>query len=375
MVQDPRTQSTPRLVVDLDALRHNFQAVRLAAGVPAGAAVKANAYGTGLDAVVPALAQAGCRTFFTAFAAEGAAVRRLDPDARIFVLSPVIALDAEVLITHRLVPCLYDFDGVDRWLASAGGVGTTPAAALHFETGINRLGFDDEAATLLAQAEGPYARLQVELIMSHLACADDPSSSVNTRQLERFRAIKARFPGVRASLANSGGSFLGPEYAFDLVRPGICLYGHDPHYAHGHRRVQPVARLQAVLAQVKQVRAGEGIGYGSYHICHTDTRIAVVLAGYADGVHRHLSASAQCPSVAFDIDGHSAPVLGRISMDMCTVDLGAVPAAAAYPGATVEIFGNAVALETIAERAGTIPYELLTSVGPRVQRVYLGQRS
>ncbi|MCP5153035.1 MAG: alanine racemase [Ectothiorhodospiraceae bacterium] len=361
-----------RLTVDLDAIAANWRTVRdTAITAEAAAVLKADAYGLGLAPVARRLAAEGCRTFFTALASEGEALRRACPHARILVLSPVVALDAEVLERAALVPCLPSIEEVDAWVARARDRGRPLPAALHAETGINRLGMAADAVHAVATDPSRRAHLELVLVMSHLASADAPADPASHRQRERFDAVRAMLPGVAASLANSAGVFLGADYHYQLVRPGICLYGHDPHVHLRDPRVRPVAHLHATLAQVKTVAAGEGIGYGATHVCAAPTRIGVVLAGYADGVRRSLSWPGAGPRYVAAVGGHPAPILGRVSMDMITLDLGAVPTTVAVPGAMVELIGPAVPIETMAGCAGTIPYEVLTGISPRVRRAYL----
>ena len=359
-----------RVIVDLAALAGNYRAIASATDAEVAGVVKADGYGLGVPGVARALYEAGCRTFFTAFGHEAAELRRMLGDVDIFVLMPRVGDEARLLHRHRLIPCLFDLDGVDRWIGSAAAHGVPARAALHVETGIHRLGLGREALEALSGDEARRSRLDVALVMSHLACADEPSAPANRRQLERFRAVRGAFPAARASLANSAGTFLGPDYHFDLVRPGVALYGHDPHYRHTAPRVRPVATLEARLGQVRTVGAGESVGYGAVATCGTARRIGVVLAGYADGIPRALYR----PGRRFEVvaGGHRAPLFGIVSMDMVTVDLGGVPEYAVRTGAWVEIFGPNAPIERVAEQAGTIPYEILTGLGPRVERVYTG---
>ena len=205
--------------------------------------------------------------------------------------------------------------------------------------------------------------------MSHLACADEPSASLNRRQLDRFRALRGVFPDARASLANSAGTFLGSDYHFDLVRPGIALYGHDPHYAHTTPRVRPVATLEARIGQIATVDPGESVGYGAVVTCDVARRIGVVLVGYADGIPRALYRRGRRFEVA--VAGYRAPLFGTVSMDMITIDLSDVPEGAAQVGAWVEVFGPNAPIERVSEQSGTIPNDILTGIGPRVERVYV----
>ena len=358
-----------RLVVDLSALAANWRAIASVTAAEVAGVVKADGYGLGAAEVARALHAAGCRTFFTAFTREAVELRRVLGDVDIFVLMPLVGDEAHVLREHDLVPCLFDSDGIDRWIASAPAQGVPARAGLHVETGIHRLGLDPEALAALLADDARRSRLDVVLLMSHLACADEPAAPVNRRQLDRFRAIRDAFPGARSSFANSAATFLGPEYHFDLVRPGIALYGHDPHYLHTAPRVRPVATLEARLGQIATVEPGESVGYGGAATCDTARRIGVVLAGYADGIPRSLYR----PDRRFEVvvAGHRVPLFGTVSMDMITIDLSEVPEGEVGVGAWVEIFGLNAPVERVAERAGTIPYEILTGIGPRVERVYI----
>ena len=358
-----------RLIVDLAALGENYRTIAESTAAAVAGVVKANGYGLGAPAVARALHAAGCRTFFTAFTREAVELRRVFTDAEIFVLMPLVGDEVHVLHEHRLTPCLFDSEGIDRWIESASAQGAPARAGLHVETGIHRLGLEPEAFSALLADDALRSRLDVTLLMSHLACADEPSAPANRRQLERFRAVRDAFPDARASFANSAGTFLGPEYHFDLVRPGIALYGHDPHYLHTAPRVRPVATLEARLGQIATVEPGESIGYGGVATCDTARRIGVVLAGYADGIPRSLYR----PDRRFEVvvAGHRVPLFGTVSMDMITIDLSGVPEGAVEVGAWVEIFGTNAPIERVAEQTGTIPYEVLTGIGPRVRRIYV----
>ena len=358
-----------RLVVDRAALAGNYRAIAMSTAAETAGVVKANGYGLGAAEVARVLHAAGCRTFFTAFTREAVEVRNILDDVEIFVLMPLVGDEAHALREHRLIPCLFDMEGIDRWIGGVAARGASVGAALHVETGIHRLGLDAEALDTLRADHTRRSRLDVRLLMSHLACADEPSAPSNRRQLERFRAIGDAFPGVRASFANSAGTFLGPEYHFDLVRPGIALYGHDPHYALATPRVRPVATLEVRIGQVATVEPGESVGYGGAATCEVARRIGVVLAGYADGVPRSLYQRGRRFEVV--VGGYRVPLFGTVSMDMITIDLSGVPEDAVAVGAGVEIFGTNAPIERVAEQTGTIPYEVLTGIGPRVQRIYV----
>jgi len=356
-----------RLVVDLGALAGNWRTLVSSTAAEVAGVVKANGYGLGVTDVARALHAAGCRTFFTAFTREAVELRRVLGDVEIFVLMPDVAEDAHVMHAHRLIPCLFDLTGIDRWIGSGSAPGARAPAALHVETGIHRLGLGGEELDALLADDRRRSRLELALLMSHLACADEPSAPANRRQLERFRAVRDAFPDVRASLANSAATFLGTDYHFDLIRPGIALYGHDPHYLHTTPRVRPVATLEARIGQIATVDPGESVGYGAVATCDVARRIGVVLAGYADGIPRSLYQ----PRRRFEVvvAGHRVPLFGTVSMDMITIDLSGVPEEAVEVGTWVEIFGPNAPVERVAEQAGTIPYEILTGIGPRVERI------
>ena len=356
-----------RLVVDPAALTENYRTLVSSTSAEVAGVVKANGYGLGATDVACTLHAAGCRTFFTAFTREAVELRRVLGDVEVFVLMPDVAEDAHVMHAHRLIPCLFDLSGIDRWIGSTSASGARAPAALHVDTGIHRLGLGGaELDALLADARRR-SRLEPALLMSHLACADEPSAPTNRRQLERFRAIRDAFPDVRGSLANSAATFLGTDYHFDLVRPGIALYGHDPHYLHTTPRVRAAATLEARIGQIATVGPGESVGYGAAATCDVARRVGVVLAGYADGIPRSLYQ----PRRRFEVvvAGHRVPLFGTVSMDMITIDLSGVPEDAVEVGAWVEIFGPNAHIERVAEQAGTIPYEILTGIGPRVERV------
>ena len=362
-------EAAARLIVDLAALAGNYRAIASISSAEVAGVVKANGYGLGAPEAARTLHAAGCRTFFAGFSHEAVEIRRILGDVEIFVLMPRVGDEAPVLHEHRLIPCLFDLDGIDRWIGSASAQGAPVRAALHVDTGIHRLGLVGEELDALLADDTRRSRLDVALLMSHLACADEPSAPANRRQLDRFRAIREDFPHVRASFANSAGTFLGPDYHFDLVRPGISLYGHDPHYLHTAPRVRPVAKLEAWLGQIATVGPGESVGYGAMATCDAVRPIGVALAGYADGVPRGLYR----PERRFEVlvAGRRVPLFGRVSMDMITIDLSEVPADAVRAGMWVEIFGPNVTVEAVSEQCGTIPNDILTGIGRRVERVYV----
>jgi len=349
-----RAHATSRFTVDLDALTANYATLKAqAGGAEAAGMLKANAYGLGGSHVAAALWAAGARSFFTAGVGGAEALRQLlGPKADVYVLDGCRRDDAPRLIDAGLIPVLNSIEQIAHWRA---GGGERRLAALHVDTGMNRLGVRPEEAADIASSGLPVA-----LVMSHLACGDFENHPMNPRQLAAFRAVRPLFPNARVSLANSGGIFQGPDYSFDMVRPGVALYGGGP-FGKPDQRIAPVATLEAEILQVRDVPAGESIGYAASFEADKPIRIATVGVGYADGVLR-----SNQPKGQVWFEGALRPMLGRISMDTLAVDMSGCEAAQA--GRFVELFGPNLPVDEAAARAGTIAYELLTSVGTRVER-------
>lgn len=356
-----------RITVRLGAVAANFRtAGRLAGPAAVGAVVKADAYGTGLMPVARSLLNAGCDTFFVARVEEGIALRPLAPEARIFVLDGAPPDMVSALIVHKLTPVLNSIADIAAWSAAARETGTQLDAAIHIDTGMNRLGLTAaDLATLAAEHAKRLKGLRVVLWMSHLACSDDAGSWMNRAQLDRFRTALAMLPPAPASLASSGGIMLGKDYAFDMVRPGLALYGGNPQPA-GPNPFATVVRVTSRILQIRHAEKGETVGYGATFKTRRRSRLAVVGLGYADGVMRALSNSG-----AVAVGPHRAPIVGRVSMDLVTFDVTDVPGPLAA-GDEVELVGDTVTLEEIAAAANTISYEILTLLSHRAQRRYEG---
>jgi alanine racemase len=366
-VEDPVTAGN-RLTIDLRALARNWQALgRMAAGAETAAAVKGNAYGIGLDPAVRSLAGAGCRTFFVALPDEGVRTRAIVPDATIYVLNGLAQDLAQVHARHHLRPVIGSTGELEDWAAyrAQGGTGQ---AALHVDTGMNRLGLTFDEARALAADPEVVKRLGLALVMSHLACADTSEHPLNARQLSTMRDVKALFPGPAVSLANTAGIALDPAYHFDLVRPGIGLYG-GPFIA-GRPPLDTVVTAEARIIQIRDVPAGETVGYGATATTRRQSRIAILSTGYADGYHRAAGSTDQRRGAEVMLHGRRAPLFGRISMDLMAIDVTDVPEAAR--GDWVELFGAAMPVAEVAEAGGTISYEFLTSLGSRYRRRYVG---
>jgi alanine racemase len=365
----PSPRDRPRLTVDLDALARNYARLREASGAAETAAVvKADAYGLGADAVARRLVAEGCATFFVANVEEGARVRSVAPGVRIYVLGGLMAGDAERVLALGLSPVLNEPEQLGRWIAARGRSGSGAAAGLFLDTGMNRLGCTS------AQMESVLGRNdlagdEVDLLVSHFACASTPGHPMNDAQIARFNDLlprfRARFPGARASLANSGGIFLGPAARFDLTRPGIALYGGEPHEDRSIA-MEAVATLEAPILQVRDLAPGDRVGYGADHAVDRPIRAATVALGYADGFLR--AGGGRGYGV---IAGRRVAIVGRVSMDLMTLDV-THAGEAARPGAFVELLGRSALLDDQAEAAGTANYELLVRLSPRCDRRYSG---
>ena len=358
-----------RLTIDLDALAaHYFFLAAQITPAEAGVTIKANAYGLGMAESAPVFWAAGARSFFVALASEGVALRTTLPKANIYVLHGANAANVAILLEHLIVPVLGSPEMISLWRE----VGNGAPCALHVDTGMNRLGLTlDEAKEL---AETGLRGLNAVLLMTHFACADDPEHPKNSSQIDSFNAVKALFPQLKTSLQNSAGAFLGARARSDVARLGIALYG-GAAVNNVANPMQPVVTAEAQVMMVRHAKAGETVSYGATHILSRDTRIAVCSVGYADGYHRALSGtgvavrSAGSPAGHGFIAGRKVPILGRVTMDQTMFDVTDVPDVKA--GDYVELFGPNILLDDAARAAGTIGYELLTSLGQRYHRRYL----
>ncbi len=351
------------LEIDLDALVANWQALgERAKPAECAAVVKADAYGIGAAAAAPALAAAGCRSFFVAFPAEAVALRSVVPETDIYILSGVPRGAEAELDDLGLIPVLASLDDIAAWTAEAGD--SRPAALL-INTGMTRLGLGAADIDILGR-DDRLDGIELRLVISHLACAEEGDNPMNRAQLDRFNELRAKLPPAPASFANSSGIFLGPDYLFDLVRAGVALYGVNPTPGRPNP-MREVVRLTSRILQVHEVAPPMSVGYGATHKVAGPSRIAVVPVGYADGYLRSLSGRGFCY-----VDGRRVPVVGRVSMDLITLDVSDLAPERSGPGAPVELIGGPVPIDDLAAAADTIAYELLTSLGPRYHRVYRG---
>jgi alanine racemase len=357
------------LTVDLDAVRANYRLLRDTAGgagshAIAAAVLKADAYGLGMDTVAPALAREGCRVFFTAHLEEGMRLRQLAPEgSTIYVLHGPPPGTTGEFVEHALVPVLNDPSQIDDWRRACRRTGRRLPAALQFDTGMSRMGLAPADVDRLLADPAWKDELQPVLVMSHLACADEPAHDMNRHQRERFAVLRARFPGIPGSLANSSAVFLGPAYHHDLVRPGAALYGINPQPGAPNPLRQAVG-LRARIVQSRTVQGGDIVGYGARHVADGPRRIATIGIGYADGWLRALSGRGHAY-----IDGVRVPVAGNVSMDSITLDVTGIPEARVQPGCEVDLLCAEQTVDDVAREAGTIGYEVLTRLGSRFHRV------
>jgi alanine racemase len=357
-----------RVTIDTAAVAANWRTLgKISGEAETSAVLKADAYGLGAEPVARALSRAGCRTFFVATVSEGVQLRAALPEARIFVLLGFWPGWEASIIASNLVPVLASSQQLDTFRAMC----RDHAFALNFDTGMNRLGFTvDEAPALAAMAQKPV------LVMSHLACSDERDHPLNILQRESFQEVRRCFEGVESSLASSGAIYLGPDYHCDLTRPGIALYGGEPMSGEANP-MQPVVHAEARVLQIRQAKAGEFVSYGATHRLDRDSRLAVIGAGYADGWQRALSGSGvplrqgAKPGGNGFVAGRRVPILGRVTMDLTTFDVTDVAEKDVRTGDYVSLFGNGITLNDAARSAGTIAYELLTSLGQRYERRYV----
>jgi alanine racemase len=373
-IDDPEVaaDSTAFLTIDLDALTANYQHLRdLAAPAECTAVVKADAYGLGMAKIAPALWRAGCKTFFVATLTEAKALRTLLPEAVIYVFTGLLPGTAEIFRDAHLRPVLNSAEEIREWAGYCSRFGEALACAVHIDSGMNRLGLSATEVEVVSRNRKLWSAFSLALVMSHLACADDVSHAKNEAQRRIFNSLRALLPKTPASLANSAGILLGPDFRYDLVRPGIALYGGHPQ-RRGPNPFQPVVHLKGRILKVREAPAGETVGYGATRTLSRPSRIAVISVGYADGIFRALSAADGDKAFAVSIRSHAAPILGRVSMDLIAVDVTNIPESQTRRGAWVEVLGATITAHDLATHAGTIDYEVLTSLGQRATRRYIG---
>jgi alanine racemase len=359
------------LTIDLDAIVANWRKLEKTA-VPAecAAVIKADAYGCGIQPVARALAAAGCKTFFVATLDEARLAREALPAADLYVLDGFFQNSGDGFAKLNCRPVIGDLYELAEWDVFCRRSGWSGGAAIHIDTGMNRLGLT------LVEANGIVPRINagdhgITLVMSHLACAENPNHPLNARQVAAFRDIASLYDGVPASLANSSGIYLGPQFQFDMVRPGAALYGVNP-TPEADNPMLPVVDLKARIVQLRNVERGDSVGYGGTWTARRPTKLAIVSAGYADGYFRAAGSNDGTRGAEVIVAGKRCPVAGRISMDLMVVDVTDLPDKTARRGHMVTLLGDGITVDELAHHFGTIGYEVLSSLGSRYARIYKG---
>jgi alanine racemase len=354
-----------QLTISLGAITDNYRLLTRQGTVAVAPVLKANAYGLGAAQTFKTLRAEGAAQFFIATPDEAAELRTLDATTDLFILGGLYAGADEAYIAGGFMPVLNSTEEIARWAATCKKAGRKLPAAIHFDTGMNRLGLcADETAQLLTD-RSLLDPIDLRLIMSHFACSDEKDHAMNTRQASRFADIARAFPHVPKSLCNSSGIFRDPDWHYDLLRPGFALYGGNP-TPEATNPMRRVVDLSVRILQTRCAKAGEIAGYSASYIFQNDTPLATVAMGYADGFHRAGSNKAK-----LYWNGRPCPIVGRVSMDLVIVDLGGAGDALPQAGDLLEVLGPHQNVDELARDLGTIGYEILTSLGKRYERAYI----
>ncbi len=359
------------LTVDLAAIAANWKRLYgMTVPVECAAVLKADAYGCGLEQVARALLKVNCQIFFVADVAEGRRLRAVAPNAVIYVLNGVLPNTGPLLAASNLRPVINSTTELAEWDTFVANAGWRGGAALHIDTGMNRLGLTPDESVAIAPRVANEGH-GFELLISHLACAEIPNHPMNDKQIRLFREIRILFRGVSSSFANSAGIFLGGTVHCDLVRPGIALYGGNP-VPGKPNPMRPVVELKGRIAQVRNVKKGDSVGYGAAWTAARPSRVAIVATGYGDGYFRAAAAAKGKAAAPVIIAGKRCPIIGRVSMDLIAVDVTDLPDGHARRGEFATLIGGDLTVDELAAACGTISYEVLTNLGRRYHRVYRG---
>ena len=366
---DPETGGT--LTIDLDAIEANWRALsRELLTAECAVVVKANAYGLGLEPVTAKLAKAGCKTFFVADVAEARRARARARDADVYVLGGFSPEAAGAFPKLNVRPVINSTTELAEWDAFVSAQNWRGGAAIHVDTGMNRLGVSpDEAAALALRVQSE--NHGITLLMSHLACADIQDHPLNASQIRLFRELRMLYHGIPASLANSSGIFLGDSAHYDMVRPGAALYGINPTPGRANP-MRNVVELTGSILQVRKVAQGETVGYGATWTAPRTTRIAVATTGYADGLMRSASGTARKPGGTAIVAASRCPIVGLISMDLVCIDTTDLAEGLVHRGDIARFVGDGISVDEVAASAGTNGYEIMTRLGQRCHLVYRG---
>ena len=363
-----------RLNINLDALKANYQYLDSCSPptCATGAAVKADAYGLGLAPVSHALYDSGCRHFFVAHADEAITLRRsfAEKQCYIFVLEGPQANELKDYDAYKLTPIINTTDQIEHLVSfNKTNISTLPSA-LHIDTAMSRLGLAPNDVQRMAKHLTPNGSLPLCLVMSHLACADNPLHSLNSEQLNMFSTLTAQIEHTPKSLANSAGILLGEKYHFDLTRPGISLYGAMADPATKDKRLSSVLNWQAEILQIREIDKGQSVGYGAEFTADTAMKLATIGAGYADGYSRTLYKPERNRTALVGIGGHAAPLVGRVSMDLIVADVSKIPDSVLQKSQHADLIWSGYPLEQMALDRQTIAYEVMTGLGGRAKRHY-----
>ncbi len=360
------------LTIDLDALVSNWRLLGKRAGTEAGAVVKADAYGIGIEPAVTALSRAGCRNFFVAHLSEGIRARKVAREATVYILNGLLPGSGGIYAEHELSPVLGSHEELLEWASFRQTGAKVRPAALHVDTAMNRLGlWPGEGLNLAREKSGTLAAADIGLLMSHFASSEDEADPANARQIAAFAEIAAAFPELPASLLNSSGHFLKDCPSYQLTRPGYALYGGNPTPGRPNP-MQPIIGLEATIIQTREVEDGTQVGYNGRWTAKGKRKLATICLGYADGYPRNGSWTDTITGGSALVAGVACPFVGSVSMDLIIIDVTDAPAGAAQRGASVTLIGGPLDLESVGAGAKTIGYEILTSLGRRYERRYLG---
>ena len=369
LLHDSAVQAPSILTIDLAAIRQNYKLIKSKVkSAQVAGVVKADGYGLGAVRVTKALYQEGCRVFFVAHLAEGVTLRQQFPDITIYVLNGLLTGNADDFLSYNIFPVLNNLHDIVTWQAVANARNEKLPCIIHFDTGMNRLGLGKaETKTFLENKEQYLKGINVNYVMSHFSCADEFESSETDRQAAEFETLVTELPNIKASLANSAGVFVGDNVHYDLVRPGMALYGLNPQPHKQNRMVQAV-RLQTRILNIQEISTGESVGYGASYKAHKREKVATVSLGYADGFFRSLGEKGK-----LYWGDQACPFRGRISMDLATVSLDNVKGEVPKVGDMLDVIGAHQTPDDLAKNVigGTIDYEILTSLGARYYKVYI----
>ncbi|MBT4888045.1 MAG: alanine racemase [Rhodospirillales bacterium] len=364
--------STSRMIVDISAIIANFEIIReMVPGSECAPVLKADAYGTGVGTVAPALFEVGAKTFFVAFLSEVEALLNVLPsnsEFRIYVLEGFTRGFEGHFRNPHVLPVLNTNDQVLRWEKFVNTFMHPFPAAVHLDTGMTRLGFLPRDFSNTFSDKKRFKFANIGMVMSHLSSADVKGATANEVQLKQFTSLTEGIEGIERSLSNSAGAFLDDRFAFDVVRPGLSLYGGNP-TPWTENRMNRAIRFEARILQISEIAAGVTVGYGGKFVSTSPMRLAALGIGFADGLPRSLS----CTGALIQYDEKNLPIIGRVSMDSMVVDISSLPNNCLTEGSCVEIFPHRNSINEFAEVAGTIPNEVLVHLGKRSERYYVKQ--